>query len=253
MIRIRSMFGNPNWGDWTFNKILVSWLYGENFEFVDCMKFNTHRSGDITLAGSILNFAGKGSISWGTGIIGEGAIPYDNDVEILAVRGPLTKRVLEEYGFSCPSIFGDPGLLVKNIYFPKKEKRYKLGYIPHYIDKDLECVQRIKNNPDILVIDICSGFKEVLDDICKCEVIASSSLHGLVIAQSYNIPYTWLRLSNKICGGEFKFRDFFQSCGDKDTKFCHNDSTIDEIINMAHVLETPNLDKLLEVCPIKSV
>lgn len=56
------------------------------------------------------------------------------------------------------------------------------------------------------------GYKnwlEVLDQICSCEYIASSSLHGLIMSEAYDIPNLWIELSGKLMGGHFKFHDFF--------------------------------------------
>ena len=47
----------------------------------------------------------------------------------------------------------------------------------------------------------------------ECEAIVSSSLHGLVIAESFGIRSTWMKLSENLAGGEFKFHDYFLGTG----------------------------------------
>lgn len=107
--------------------------------------------------------------------------------KVHAVRGPLTRNLILSQGIECPEIYGDPGLLVSKIYKPNFKKKYKLGLIPHYVDKENKYVNYLKNKypNEVLVIDIQSSFKNVIDNINKCEMIASSSLHGVITAQMH--------------------------------------------------------------------
>ena len=43
------------------------------------------------------------------------------------------------------------------------------------------------NYPDILVIDLSNyrHWHDIIDQICSCQAILSSSLHGLIIAEAY--------------------------------------------------------------------
>lgn len=36
-------------------------------------------------------------------------------------------------------------------------------------------------------------------------------MHGLIAADSLNIPHVWMKISNKIIGGNWKFNDYFLS------------------------------------------
>jgi len=49
----------------------------------------------------------------------------------------------------------------------------------------------------------------------KCRKIVSSSLHGIIIAETFGIPTAWLRCSDKIVGGEFKYHDYYLGSGRK--------------------------------------
>ena len=55
--------------------------------------------------------------------------------KIHAVRGPLTKAKLDSEGIACPEVFGDLALLMPEIYDPSFKKKYKVGILPHYVDK----------------------------------------------------------------------------------------------------------------------
>jgi pyruvyltransferase len=105
-----------------------------------------------------------------------------------------------------PEVYGDPGLLLPLVYNPDIEVRQRVGYVPHMVDKGL-CPT------DGLVIDLQKPWREVVDAIKSCERIVSSSLHGIVAAEAYGIPATWAVYSDRIIGGEFKFRDYLLGTG----------------------------------------
>ena len=64
---------------------------------------------------------------------------------------------------------------------------------------------------DVLVIDVQRGPKEVVEDILSCELVLSSSLHGIITAHAYGIPAVWLELSGRLVGGGYKFHDYYSS------------------------------------------
>jgi pyruvyltransferase len=96
------------------------------------------------------------------------------------------------------------------------EKKYRIGIIPHYVDKDHPWVRRQRNARGVRVIDIESDIEDFVRAVVSCEAILSSSLHGLICADAYGLPATWIRLSNLLDGGNFKFRDYRQSIGADD-------------------------------------
>ena len=58
----------------------------------------------------------------------------------------------------------------------------------------------------------CWRWERVLEHICSCRAVVSSSLHGLVCADAYGIPNVWLD-EFALEEGHFKFRDYFASQG----------------------------------------
>lgn len=162
--------------------------------------------------GSIISWAREDSIIWGSGIVNRGQA-FPKPFSVCAVRGPITRQRFLEQGYSCPSIFGDPGLLLPCFYQPKKkDKRYKIGFIPHYVDKK-RCAQLVKQNKDILHIDVFKDIECVVDDISLCDWVVSSSLHGLIVAHAYGKKAVWVKFSDELWGDDTKFFDYYGSLG----------------------------------------
>lgn len=167
----------------------------------------------LVAVGSILDKVRSGDSVWGTGAkLGNEVIAGAKNVQFHAVRGPMTKRIVESYGGSCGSTFGDPGLLVSRFFEPSTEKRFRIGYIPHFVD--YAKIGRLigwKNHR--CLIDVFLPLEEFIKRVTECERIISSSLHGIVIAEAFGIPAEWAVYSQKVKGKGFKFRDYFAGTG----------------------------------------
>ena len=77
-------------------------------------------------------------------------------------------------------------------------------------------LNKLNYDNDILFIDILreeTKITEFIDDICSCEKIISSSLHGIIIANAYGIPAKWFIIDNLPLEGSpyKKFYDYFIS------------------------------------------
>ena len=53
----------------------------------------------------------------------------------------------------------------------------------------------------------------IINQIKECEIIISSSLHGLILADAYEKPSLRFNYSNKLVGGDFKFEDYYSGVG----------------------------------------
>ena len=137
------------------------------------------------------------------------------DLNICAVRGPLSKKYLENKGIYVPNIFGDPALLLPKFYIPTiiKSIKNKIGLIPHKTNYKKYLNNYDNSNYDkslYYLINPTDDWKNVINYICSCKCIISSSLHGLVCADAYNIPNLWID-EYELEEGDFKFRDYFES------------------------------------------
>jgi len=154
----------------------------------------------------------------GSGFISDKG-PVEAVKEIISVRGPRTRQRFLDAGIHCPAIYGDLGLLMCRLAppFASISKKYKVGLVPHYLDYKLPTVLNAISrnagtwtNIDILQADAPYNF---LRELQECDLILSSSLHGIIIADSYGIPAHHIVLSDNVVGGEFKFRDYYESVG----------------------------------------
>lgn len=132
---------------------------------------------------------------------------------VISCRGPLTRKKLMQSGLQVPEIYGDPAILLPHFYNPGAEKKFKMGLIPHYVDKEVDLVKKWEKNLEVKIIDVFSGMEEFVTDIKSCEFTISSSLHGVILSHAYGVPSVWVKLSKDLVGGSFKFDDYYQSLG----------------------------------------
>nr|QBK89378.1 MAG: polysaccharide pyruvyl transferase [Mimivirus LCMiAC02] len=205
--------GEYNFGDLITPYFLEKFCKKEDFKY----NFKNYNEPKIISCGSIMKLCNNKTIVYGSGIR-----DIDQNINkgiIKIVRGPLTKKRLLKIGCYCPPIYGDPGLLLPLYYNPKIKKKYKLGIIPHYIHYD-KINEIYKNEESIIIINLINkNIEEVINQILSCECTISSSLHGLIVSDAYNIPNKWIQFDNKIYGDNTKYYDYFLSVKRKDTSF----------------------------------
>jgi pyruvyltransferase len=199
-----------NWGD-AVNRFLIEEIARK--KVIHVAEIVPGLRGDVYAAiGSILdNNSVRGLHIWGTGMKSPRSRIPAPPKKVHAVRGPLSRARLLELGVRCPPVYGDPALLFPRYFHPRTEKKHRLGIVPHYIDKHDKRLDRLKNEPGTVILDIEAGIFEFPRQLLQCEAIASSSLHGLVLADAYGIPNVHISISDKITGGNFKFRDYAES------------------------------------------
>ncbi len=135
--------------------------------------------------------------------------------DIRAVRGPITRNLLIKNGYACPNIFGDPAILLPDYYQSSYVKKHQIGLILHQSHSNISINLCECNDKDICLISINrQSFKDIeqfIDEVCSCQRIFSTSLHGIIVAQAYGIPAQWIRINNKPIhkDEEMKFEDYF--------------------------------------------
>ncbi len=204
--------GKPNFGDW-LSPALCRLLSGR--EAVHTMPNEC----DLVAVGSILHrvkhrWFNRRVHVWGTGFMKEEpAIPCRHHYH--AVRGWHTARLIR----GEINTVGDPGLLADRLLpeFAAIVKTSPLGLIPHYTERDDPRIKALAAQiPGAVVLDVFAEPVELLRRAAACEFILSSSLHGLIVADSFRIPNAWISLSDAVRGAGFKFADYYSAFGIND-------------------------------------
>lgn len=214
-----------NIGD-TLGPIIVDWFLKKKNIDPDIKVSKTKH---LMTVGSIIGFGSFDSTIWGSGILNKSIAKrlqvyssiYHLKYDIRAVRGPLTRNVLQSTGFICPETFGDPAVLLPLIYNNHTKKKYNISVILHYrtqYSEDASGHYKIHIAPDIIdkyqlhfIDPKTRDYKYFIDEIISSEYIISSSLHGIIIAETYGIPATFLNWG--MDDQTFKYVDWYLSTG----------------------------------------
>lgn len=94
-------------------------------------------------------------------------------------------------------------------------KKYLIGVILHKNDLGnsiiKEFIERERNKARQIDIKHYKDWRQVIKEIVECEMIISSSLHGLILSDAYHIPNVWIKFSDETFEGSFKYLDYFAS------------------------------------------
>lgn len=194
---------------------------------------------------------------WGTGFINDSnkyvkrhfnlKETYFRTAEVFAVRGLYSKRRLEKIlnkNLNNVTI-GDPGLLASMLVDSSNvEKKYDIGFIPHHIEihgykqkrnieQEIEGVIPKAQHLDFpiyrelesqcknaIIIDMEANPIEIIKRVAECKTIVSTALHGLILADSLNIPNIWSKASNLLIGNDYKFKDYYSAFGENFVPEC---------------------------------
>ena len=220
-----------NFGD-ILNKYLINKITNKNISFVKVIPIRYTTNPIVIGIGSIVNRANRFTYVWGAGLMNRK--DTINNSNYLAVRGPITIRRMKELGITPPKAIGDPALLLPLYYDIVVDIKYDYGIIPHHVDFDLFKGHIIPDN--IFIIDITRGVENFVSDVKSCKKIISSSLHGLIIANAYNIDCSWVKLSERLFGDDTKFYDYLESIKLYDIQ--------KESLSIKNILEEKILNKL---------
>jgi hypothetical protein len=167
-----------------------------------------YKDSNLLCIGSIIRRAGTNKTVLGSGIISQ-KDKINVDANFNLVRGPITRQQILNLGGECLENYGDPGLLI-SLIANEQTKKFKVGITPHIVDYHYIKEKFLNGNViNLKTVDPIETAKK----ISECEMIVSSSLHGIIAAHSYGIPAAWVNSENKLKGGDVKFYDYFASVG----------------------------------------
>jgi pyruvyltransferase len=199
-----------NFGDY-LSPIIVEILSGKK------VSYSPVKKADLIAIGSVLAREKKAKILgikrtldiWGAGA-GYPDEEFSAHHRYHAVRGEHTRSKIKNDA-GCNTVLGDPGLLADSYVDKSNIKKWRVGIIPHYVDQSninlAEIVGSLKGSK---IINVFDTVENVLKEISQCEYVLSSSMHGLIVADSYGVPNRRLKLSDGIIS-DHKFKDYY-SC-----------------------------------------
>lgn len=174
----------------------------------------------LLAVGSVLQRAQDGDVVWGSGVKG-GSQPLAPgiDLDVRAVRGPLSVEYLEQSGVSTDRIdlLFDPGVLFPHLYadeLASVEARGGDRIIPHYHDDLIMRRRHYKHIDSFVSVDTTP--LGMMRAIKGADRVFSSSLHGVIFAEAMGIPAYWLAP----VGGEdeLKYHDYYYGTGRTNVK-----------------------------------
>mmetsp|Transcript_13214 Transcript_13214/g.21972 ORF Transcript_13214/g.21972 Transcript_13214/m.21972 type:complete len:354 (+) Transcript_13214:102-1163(+) len=199
-----------------------------------CRSFSNNSK--LLVVGSVVNAVRSGDVVAGSGWNFKMPVPTSvtqhrrlRNVTWAAIRGPLTRKFLKKYvadeSLLDAAATGDPALFAHMLLPEWKELRVvasgreRLCIVPHASDNALKRVLdnvttetwRVRST-NVTVIKTDLSPRAFAMRLCSCGLVASSSLHGIVLADSMRVPAVWLR--HNYTGGAFnedprKYYDYF--------------------------------------------
>lgn len=144
---------------------------------------------------------------WGSGLLH--AVPTDflDNVRFALVRGPVSAALL---GLKV-SRFGDPGLLARDLLGDLPPQNDRIGLVPHHKQLDDPKIHAaLTRDPALQLIDAREDPLRVCRQIAGCRHVIASSLHGLVVADSFGIGSTWMSPGDE---SHLKYHDYAAGIG----------------------------------------
>ena len=225
-------------------KRIVEYHFGCTAENLPVIDFETETTEGPCLfsVGSVWRNVRNNDHVWGTGSLGkdmefrssacQGFQSRFNNVTVYSVRGPRTVALIElacqrriqiylpEFGVSTKSLvgkvrpYGDAGFLIPFL-FPEIVKaepsiaKFKSCLILHRYDEE----QAEENQRDLggyhQRLPVVQSWQTMAGNLTQCQVVSSSSLHGLMLSDAYGIPARWIWASSSVF--PFKFQDYQES------------------------------------------
>ncbi len=204
----RADAGKRNFGDY-LSPLIVEAVSGKP------VRYASLKEADMMAIGTILanehkakRFCFKRRIHiWGAGC-GQPEERFSARHYYHAVRGRETlHRII---GHPEVPALGDPGLLAGMLVERPIRKRYRIGFVPHYVDHEHSAARAFAAVKGVHSINVFDDPREVLRQIAACEFVVSSSLHGLVVSDAYGVPNARVRLSQGVID-ELKFVDYYSA------------------------------------------
>lgn len=174
----------------------------------------------VLSVGSVLHLGRRRDVVWGSGLNGKadnGHVTADLELDVRAVRGPLTAAFLRARGVDVPEVYGDPALLLPEL-LPElvrwtRVKRWDVLVAPNLNDRaDLtdDALPAGDTDGGTRVLDPTDSVRSVLRTIAQSRIVVGSSLHAVVVADALGIPARFVASAHE---DPLKYRDYLAGTG----------------------------------------
>ena len=170
-------------------------------------------SARVIAIGSVLEHVAavdRPGLIWGTGLRRPEFPPAPwadrRSAQFLAVRGALTRDAL---GLPEQLPLGDPGLLVRTFVRPSRRSR-GVVVIPHFLAFNSSAARRqlaAARAEGLRVVPPSAHWGRVCEEVAEADLVLSSSLHGMVIADALDRPVQLVSFADTV-EPAFKFADY---------------------------------------------
>ena len=207
-----------NLGD-TLSPVMVEWMLQQRGIDPDMTVDGTRH---LFAVGSVIGRGSFDATVWGSGILCEPLIPVIKSqqgvrkLDVRAVRGPVTRQILMDCGFECPEVYGDPAILLPLMFNPEvREKTHDVSLILHHATS----LSPESAPAGCNVIDIATDdYRTFATQVAQSKMTISTSLHGIIISESYGVPSVYLWEDSAVGKQSLKFNDWYYSTGRFDVK-----------------------------------
>lgn len=197
-----------------------------------------HSGPSLLTIGSILQFAERGDVVWGSGINGKlraGRIDPRRALDVRAVRGPLTAAALEATGVGVPTTSGDPALLLPSV-FPESRalaapdrRRHPVVVVPNVNDHDLDAA-------GYHVVSPIGDPWRVIGEVLTGALVVGSSLHAIITAEAYGLPARAVRSASESI---IKYVDYYEGTGRRGVRIAES---VEQAVALGGVEPAPVFD-----------
>lgn len=198
----------------------------------------------LVTVGSVLHLAPEGSVVWGSGINGKARqqiSPHGPTWDIRSVRGPFTRAMLRSHGMECPEVYGDPALLLPELW-PELGENVTRGGGGVVVIPNLNETEPYLGDPRLCTP--LQGLEPIVAAILGADLVVGSSLHAIVLADAYGVP---ARLVAPTAEHPLKYIDYLAGTGRGTTRIAR---TVDEAIQLGgHRAHNVDLVALREAFP----
>ena len=217
------------------------------------------RSPKLTSIGSIADTARAGDWVWSSGVHpwahnslserrAEAESFYERyeSINVCALRGPRSSQFFVEatnQSLSVPEVYGDGALLLPLYFTGLREEALALQsqqanltnlvlIIPHLRDYDAVRKKLGKERGswsglNYQLVWVLDPWQSVLRAIVRSSLVVASSLHGIIVAESFGVGARLFR--TKSSDGAFKYSDYYEGTGRYGVNLTH---TLDEALRL---------------------